>query len=229
MADVLTIDFHTHWSCQVKSDIPPEVLMIISTPLAEINTIQPDSTRRTLELHPWQGESYTSGFEKAAESPEIIGIGEAGLDRLRGALPLDEQLDIFRKTALLAEKLQKPLTVHCVKCFSELLAVNKELRLTIPLIVHYFRGSIEQAKQLWQHKNIVLSLPPAIYTRTDVLDFLRNNPEYLQRIVLETDDPENGDIVQHYHRIADLLKLEMQTLQKLMMQQFELIYGKKIS
>ena len=228
MADVLTIDFHTHCSCQANSDIPPEVLRIISTPLEEINTVIPGKTLRTLELHPWQGEPYTSRFEKAAESPAIIGIGEVGLDRLRGALPFEEQLNIFKKTALLAEKLQKPLTVHCVKSFSELLAVNKELRLTIPLIVHYFRGNIELAKQLWQHENLILSLPPAIYTRTDVLDFLRDTHGYLKRIVLETDDPENGDIVLHYHRIADSQNMDVQTLQKIMMQQFELIYGKRI-
>ena len=224
MSGTYFIDFHTHLNINDPLPVPENVLRVLSVPLEQALLPVPHNTVKTLELHPWQGADYTSEFASAAAGISFAGIGEVGLDRLKGKLPLPEQINIFTQTALLAEDLQKPLTIHCVKCFSELLAVYKKLRWKTPTVIHYFRSNLQLAQQLWQHTDFILSLPPVIVQQPQLLEFLRQNPGYLQRIVLETDDPDAGDIIRHYHNIAGILSVKTGDLQKIMQEQFERLY-----
>ena len=63
---------------------------------------------------------------------------------------------------------------------------------------------------------------------TVLLDFLREHPEYLHRIVLETDNPHNGNIGEHYRTMADLLGIKAESLQQLMAEQFERLFNGRI-
>ena len=219
------IDFHTHYDRQRPLKNSAEnILRIVSVPLAESHLPLEENIFPTLELHPWHGEDFSMLYEETAADKKFIGIGEVGLDRLRGKRELAEQINIFEQTALLAENLNKPLTVHCVKCFSEILELYKRLQWQVPTIIHYFRGNLALAQQLWQHTHFVLSLPPAIYTRHDVLKYLQDNPALLERVVLETDDPHNGDIAAHYRRMAQELALKEEYLQDIMQLNLERIY-----
>lgn len=218
------IDFHTHYASCAPLPVPPEVWRVISTPLSDINQLMPPGTIQTLELHPWSGAAWTPEFEQAASLERFSGIGEVGLDRLRGKRPLDEQLKILAQACNLAEKLQKPLTIHCVKCFSELLALYKELRWQVPTIIHYFRGNLPLAQQLWEHTHFTLSLPPAALSQQQLMEFLRNHPEYIRRIVLETDDPLHGNIQKHYQQCAKIWSIPLTELQQIMSKQLEKLY-----
>ena len=225
MRKLCRIDFHTHIDHRQELASPLDgVLRIVSVPIAGVELTLPENTLATLELHPWNGEDFTEQYSELAADQRFIGIGEVGLDRLRGAKSLDEQLSIFRKTVELAGKLQKPLTIHCVKCFSELLNLYKLMRWQVPTVIHYYRSNLAQAQQLWQHTHFVLSLPPAVYTQKTLLQFLRENPSMLERTVLETDDPHHGDIIAHYRQMADFLAISEESLQKIMQQNFERIY-----
>ena len=220
-----TVDFHTHLDRQQPLSVSKDVVRIISVPLSEAALELPENCFATLELHPWQGEPWSEGFARTAEKSRFIGIGEVGLDRLKGKLPLSEQMAIFSQTAMLAQKLNKPLTVHCVKCFSELLQIYKALKWQVPTVIHYFCGKLELAEQLWHNTRFVLSLPPKIYAQKSLLDFLKEHKEFLDRIVLETDDPTAGDIEQHYQIMAERLDIGLPELQELMYKQFERLYN----
>lgn len=218
---LFTVDFHTHIDRESPLSFPENVLRIVSTPLNETAFTPEYNVIRTLELHPWNGLAFSAEFARAAADSKFAGIGEVGLDRIRGKLPLAQQIAIFRQTVELACALNKPLTVHCVKCFSELLELYKNIRWQVPTIIHYFRNKLPLAQQLLEHTNFYLSLPPGV--PDEVLDFLRNNPEYLSRIVLETDDP-HGDIITHYQNIAGKLDMSFNSLQQFMYQQYLRIY-----
>ena len=223
------IDFHTHLDRQNPLIVPENVVRIISVPIAEAELPLPERCTATLELHPWSGEEWNPQFAKLARQPEFAGIGEVGLDRLKGKLPLAEQISIFSSAACLAQELNKPLIIHCVKCFSELLQLYKSLKWQVPTVIHYFCGKLELAQQLWRDTHFVLSLPPKIYCQQKLLDFLRDNAAYHHRFVLETDDPHQGNIEQHYRIMANALDMELETLQKLMTEQFErLFHGRTI-
>ena len=227
MNGLCTVDFHTHLNWQSPLAVSEEIIRIVSTPLARINDPVPENTVQTLELHPWDGAVFSEEFRQSARDKRFIGIGEVGLDRIKGALPMEQQQEIFEAAAHLAQSLHKPLTVHCVKAFSELLNSYKKIRWSVPTVIHYFRGNLALAQQLWEHTDFILSLPPAVFTQTKLLDHLRSNHALLKRIVLETDDPDSGDIEQHYCNIAEALGMKFTDLQKIMFEQYLRLYNGK--
>ena len=103
--------------------------------------LPPEGTFST-GVHPWRSSEAGTLWplvEKTAADPRIAAIGECGLDRLRGA-PLPRQAELLRLHALLAERLRKPLIVHCVRAWAELLAAHRAIRPAQPWIIHGFPG-----------------------------------------------------------------------------------------
>jgi TatD DNase family protein len=109
-------------------------------------------TAFTYGIHPWFLEEGTheeqlERVEKVTAQPEVIAIGEAGYDKLRGASP-ELQQSVFEKQVLISEKLQKPLIIHCVRAWDELLASHRRLRPAMKWMIHGYRGKKKQAEQL---------------------------------------------------------------------------------
>lgn len=101
-------------------------------------------------IHPWSvsgaSESDWELVERLCANPQVIAIGESGLDRLRGG-DLQRQAEIFTRHISLSESLRKPLIIHNVRCSAEILAMRKTSRATQPWILHGFRGNALTAKQ----------------------------------------------------------------------------------
>ena len=83
--------------------------------------------------------SRVCGLEELVRHPQVLAVGEAGLDKLADA-PMDLQVEVFRCQACLAEEVGKPLVIHLVKAVDELLKVKRDLRPSNPWIIHGFRG-----------------------------------------------------------------------------------------
>lgn len=104
-------------------------------------------------IHPWRTaeidslDDMMSSLATKASKENVVAIGEAGLDRLRGA-DIDRQKEIFTAQARLAEQIGKPLVIHCVKAFDLLMSLKKKLNPEQTWIVHGFRGKPETARQL---------------------------------------------------------------------------------
>lgn len=105
----------------------------------------------SIGIHPWNTPLATpqllATLATEALRPQIVAIGEAGLDRLQGG-PLDRQIQLFESQVAISERLEKPLIVHCVRAWSELLALHRKLRPRQPWVIHGFRGKPELARQL---------------------------------------------------------------------------------
>lgn len=109
------------------------------------------SLRYSAGIHPWLGGEATADTlrELAAtvSRPEVIAIGETGLDALRGpGLKLQEAL--MKEHIALSERLGKPLIVHAVKSLDDILRLRRELRPRQPWIWHGFRGKPQMARQI---------------------------------------------------------------------------------
>lgn len=78
-------------------------------------------------------------LEKMAAMPQIVAIGEAGIDLNRGPA-LFSQIEAFRAQALLAKRLGKPLMIHCVKAYENILSLHAEIKPQQPWILHGFRA-----------------------------------------------------------------------------------------
>lgn len=101
-------------------------------------------------IHPWyinNPEIQLALLTEAALHPSVVAIGEAGLDK-NSATPLQLQIEVFKEQVSLAEEIGKPVIIHCVKAWDELLAAQKSISPKQPWIIHGFRGNENLAKQL---------------------------------------------------------------------------------
>ena len=99
---------------------------------------------QSVGIHPWHASEWQiEHLDELATDPRVVAIGEAGFDTLRGP-SAEIQTRIFRHQALLAERLGKPLIIHCVKAWDALLEQQRLLRPETPWIIHGFRGILRQ-------------------------------------------------------------------------------------
>ena len=103
-------------------------------------------------IHPWyideQGlDNDLALIESKLKEKNCLAIGECGLDK-RIEMPFELQQLVFEKQLLLAQKYSKPVVIHCVAAFEEVIAIKKRSKITIPLIIHGFSKSEQLAKQL---------------------------------------------------------------------------------
>lgn len=106
----------------------------------------------SMGIHPWHIEGHWQeelhSIETAAGNSNVAAIGECGIDRLKSTASAEIQEALFRAHAQLAEKVQKPLIIHCVKAIGDIIALRKEIKPEQPWIIHGFRGKPQQAEQL---------------------------------------------------------------------------------
>ncbi len=100
-------------------------------------------------IHPWStaGECDFAQVERIARHPQVVAIGETGLDTLRGA-PLAQQLPLLERHARLAGQLGKPLVLHCVRAYAQVVHLHRTLHSPVPWVIHGFRGKPDVARQL---------------------------------------------------------------------------------
>jgi len=134
-------DIHTH-SPSVKQN----VISVVSVDIRQSFTLK--SGYYSVGIHPWHvGTVGLSIVETMAEHPHVVAIGETGLDKL-ASTPLKQQEELFIAQIELAEKNRKPLIIHCVKAWPELIAIRRRFTSGIPWIIHGFRGNGIIARQL---------------------------------------------------------------------------------
>lgn len=101
-------------------------------------------------VHPWYSEDSETQMTYLTEitaNPRIVAIGETGLDKLKGP-SFNVQTPVFKKHIEISEKLEKPVIIHCVKAWEELLKIKKETSPKQPWIIHGYRGKLDLTKRL---------------------------------------------------------------------------------
>lgn len=99
--------------------------------------------------HPWWGlPADMEWVSRMARRPEVVMIGECGVDIRRGHGSRAEQLKLTELHARLAEETGKPLILHIVGAWGEIIGLRKRLRPEQPWIIHGFRGNAVLARQL---------------------------------------------------------------------------------
>ena len=137
-------------------------------------------------LHPNDEERFdTLKYEELAKNKKVVAVGECGLDYFRSEKS-DGQRERFEAQIALAQKIHKPLIIHCRNAHEDMLEILKTKKLSIPVIMHFFTGTAELA-QKYLDLGCHLSFPGPI-TYTDMYDeSVRMTP--LDKILVETDAP----------------------------------------
>lgn len=162
----------------------------------------------SIGVHPWDAESVISlsDFEKWIQHENCLAIGECGLDKLKGPDP-EIQNEKFIEQLDLALKYNKPVIIHCVKAFDELIDICRPYQNKITLMVHGFNKSQELAIQLINH-GFYLSFNDAIFKKQD-FDF---GAIPLTKLFLETDNQTNVSIQEIYELASNRFNVELDNL-----------------
>lgn len=154
-------------------------------------------------IHPWQAESEVFDSDKFVEATLI---GEVGLDYACDVDP-QCQLDLLRRQLSLAEQMQLPVILHCVKAFEPMMKILSEYRLRA-VIFHGFIGSPQQAERAVA-RGYYLSFGEMAFRSPKSLKAMRAIP--LSRLFAETDE-STLPIEEIYSRIAELRAVTIEEL-----------------
>jgi TatD DNase family protein len=210
------IDIHTHGTGIIPGIYAIENLMAHEQRDPGDNPFQPS----TYGIHPWHLDNESlerliSKVQSVAHSPAIVAIGEAGFDKLRGP-EIDTQAKAFESQVMISEEIRKPLYIHCVRAWDELLPAHKRFRPKMPWLIHGFRGNRELAMQLLS-KGMYLSFWFDFIIRPESSKLVRSLPK--ERIFLETDGAD-VDIRAIYDKVAADLGLQVDELKKVLLRNF---------
>lgn len=189
-------------------------------PYEEINDIPYFSTG----IHPWyiaeeKVEEHLSIIEGRLQMPNCLALGECGLDK-RVEIPLEVQIPIFEKQLLLAIKYQKPVILHLVAAFQELIEIKKRLQPDVPMIIHGFSKNEQVAKQLLDN-GFYLSFGKYLLRNPELSEVFAGVPA--DRFFLETDTIEEG-LEQVYLKGALARNMSIQEIETIVSNNFKTVF-----
>lgn len=127
-------------------------------------------------------------FEQSLRSPWVSGIGEVGLDKPGGTVPLEQQLEHLSYFLDLACDLDLPVSLHCVRAHQELLTLLRRYGGRLRCCVHGINPSAELLR-LYLKLNCYIGLGRLlIRPGCGLLRLLKSMyPEVRERLLLESD------------------------------------------
>ena len=199
-------DIHTHQPARYPEDIV--VISVDAGRLKLPGPIIPQANNYySVGIHPWHVDMKSMDYVcEYASRPTVVAIGETGLDKIAAKDECEFRLqqELFSAHAELSEATRKPLIIHCVKAWDELLHIHKSIKPVMPWIIHGFRGKELLASQLI---NAGLYLSFGKYYHEEALLIAWQK----QRLLIETDD-KDVDLHTIYEQIAGDLNISKETL-----------------
>lgn len=217
------IDIHTHNTQNTDNlDFMVQNLMI---PEASI----PAHGFLSAGIHPWHSHLFESEnlnplLEKYLDNKRMIAIGECGLDRSIDT-PIEHQINIFIQQLKLAQKHHKPLIIHAVRTYSEILQILKQQKFQYPVIFHNYQGNIQQTSALCKSDSY-FSLGERALNHPKINERLRAIPP--DRLFLET-DTSAVPIQNIYLRAASILNIEAAVLAKQIFNNFKNVFENELA
>jgi TatD DNase family protein len=181
----------------------------------------PTAAWRSVGLHPWflNGQDWdlaANWLQEQALSSNCWAIGEAGLDKVSNT-PMELQMIAFQRCMEVSESTEKPLIIHCVRAFSEIIALKKQWKPAQPWIFHGFDKNKPTADMLLR-AGCYLSFGAALFRqKSQAAESLRATPP--DRLFLETDDASIS-IEAVYEQAAAILGIGTGELEGIVMGNF---------
>jgi TatD DNase family protein len=208
------LDFHTH-SVTNHDNTQSIYNVVLSEESLSSGADWCEKEAISLGIHPWYIEEDNLDFlydflRERGKATNVKCIGETGLDKLKGA-DLKLQESVFSAQIRIAEVLKKPVIIHCVRAFNEIISIQKTIKPKVPLIIHGFSRKSELVKELVS-KGFYISFGTDLLNKKHVQDAFAEMP--LDKFFLETDDKEDIAIQQIYHKAAELKGLDLENIKE---------------
>ena len=213
------IDIHTHTT---KGTADLEIINLFAHELATNALLE----QCTAGFHPWHLDDYDERaminlLHDLADRPQIIGIGECGIDLTIG-IDLEKQERIFLKQAGIAEIVKKPLIIHCVKAYNEIIRIRKHMNAFVPWIFHGYTAKPQITKQLLKHDFYFSFGSTLLESKQKASDSLKIIPP--EKLFFETDESEFS-VSEIYLFAAKILKIDVEILKEQVTENYRKVFG----
>lgn len=180
----------------------------------------------SIGIHPWfidekRLETDLQTITEKLSLPECLALGECGLDK-RIEIPLAFQKEVFVKQIFLAEKYQKPIVLHCVAAFQEVIEIKKHHHISVPMIIHGYSKNAPTAKQLVDN-GFYLSFGKYLLRNPDLKEVFQSVPN--DKFFLETDTVDES-IADVYALAAAYKGMILETLQLQLKSNWKTVFRK---
>ncbi|MGF1470242.1 MAG: TatD family hydrolase [Rubrobacteraceae bacterium] len=202
MSDEL-IDSHAHL---LRLDVSPEEVLVEARDVGvqtvvNIGTDAEDS-RRSAELvselsgvytsvgiHPHNAGTYSAtdleDLLELSEAPNVVALGESGLDYYRSRWSRDIQVALFEDMISLANEVRLPLIIHSREAFGDTMACLGNAR--TPIVLHCFEGGEAEVREAKERGYYIGLAGNVTYKNSETARVLRLMQE--ERLLVETDAP----------------------------------------
>jgi TatD DNase family protein len=211
------INLHTH-----KFSNLSDVIEVVNQYPWEFNSIL---SNYSIGIHPWYIDEERLNndliiIEQKLQLKECFALGECGLDK-RIEIPLDIQISVFKKQLEIVKQTNKPIVLHCVAAYDEVVAVKKEMKIDNPMIIHGFSKN-EQVAQSLLKNGFYLSFGKYLLRNPELENVFKFAPE--NKILLETDTIEES-IYQVYEKAALIKGISLDELKTIVFTNFSRIFN----
>jgi len=143
-------------------------------------------------VHPHDATTYSDAvgeqFLEMARAPEVVAIGEFGLDYYRMLSPLDVQRAVFCAHLALARAADLPCIIHVRDAHDDVMELLRAHGQGLRGVFHCFSGGVAQAEECLAFDGFMLSFAGPLTRQGNALpDVARMVP--LERVLVETDSP----------------------------------------
>jgi TatD DNase family protein len=213
---------------------------IIDSRLARDLAHDHEDVYATAGVHPHDAESYSpvvlGQLLRLSHEPEVVAIGEIGLDYHREHSPRDRQLTVFRELVQAAVQVNRPVVVHSRDAEEDTMAVlAEEGGGKARGVLHCFSGSLEMARRALEMGFYISFAGNVTYPAAKALrEVVAEVPP--GRILLETDSPflapqpmrgrrnEPAYIVPLYEAVAKIRGVKTETLSRRVRENFQELF-----
>jgi TatD DNase family protein len=212
------INLHTHHFSN-----NPAVLEIVNQYPQEFDSTIPFYS---IGIHPWyinesRLEADLKIIEEKLQLQNCLALGECGLDK-RIEISMEIQTQVFEKQLALAIKYKKPVILHCVSAYQEIIEIKKRLQVEVPMIVHGFSKNSPVAKLLLDN-GFYLSFGKYLLRNPELESVFKSVPN--NRFFLETDTIEET-LEEVYQLAAKYKNIEIENLKKIINSNFHHVFKK---
>ena len=215
------INLHTHQFSNLS-----DVIEVVNQYPWEFDASIP---KYSIGIHPWyidenRIESDLNIISEKLQLPECLALGECGLDK-RIEITMELQTSVFKQQLQLVQQTEKPIILHCVAAYEEVIAIKKELKVENPMIIHGFSKNEQVANSLLKNGFYLSFGKYLLRSRnigTELEKVFKFTPE--NKILLETDTVEES-IYDVYEKAAFIKGISVDEMKAIVLQNYTNIFN----
>ncbi len=179
----------------------------------------------SIGIHPWYIDLVRISedlqiISNVLSFKNCLAIGECGLDKKKESISLEIQKEVFEAQLKLAQEHQKPVVIHCVGAFQEIIEIKNRLKITVPMIIHGFSKN-EQVAEMMIDQGFYLSFGKHLFRNPEMKSVIKSVPS--NRLFLET-DTSDFNIEEVYNLASEMKELKLEEMVEIIQNNLETVF-----